>query len=64
MKFSDIYDLAIEMGKNSDPRGTDGVQKVLAAAAKEYDKLDENKKVFFMLVKTLLFCHSFPVPRG
>jgi len=25
---------------------------------------NKNKKVFFMLVKLLLFCHSFPVPRG
>lgn len=47
MKLKEIYALAVDLGMNSDPRGREGAQKVLAAATKVYDKLEENDKPFF-----------------
>ena len=47
MKLKEIYALAIDLGINADPRGREGALKVLAAAAKAYDKLDEKQKPFF-----------------
>lgn len=47
MKLREIYELAIEMGKNADPRGLKAVQKDLDKAKKTFDKLDEAEKAFF-----------------
>lgn len=47
MKFKDIYNLAIELGMEADPRGREGAEKVLAAARKNYEKLDDKEKAFF-----------------
>lgn len=47
MKLKDIYQLAIDMGISSDPRGKDGVAKLLANSKKEYKELSEKKKKFF-----------------
>lgn len=44
MKLSDIYTLAIDMGIDADPRGRDGVKKLLARRKKEYDELPKSKK--------------------
>lgn len=47
MTFQEIYDLAIEMGMKADPRGVDGVKKLLSNAKKAYQELPEKKKKFF-----------------
>ena len=47
MKFQDIYNLAVEMGMNADPRGRAGAEKALAAAQKAYAKLDAKEQAFF-----------------
>ena len=47
MKFKDIYNLAIELGMEADPRGREGAEKALAAARKSYEKLDDKEKAFF-----------------
>ncbi len=47
MTIQEIYDLAIEMGINADPRGLIGVKKQLERAKKEYEELTEEKKKYF-----------------
>ena len=47
MTLQDIYDLAVEMGIKADPRGEQGVKKVLARIKKEYQELSEKKKKYF-----------------
>lgn len=47
MTLQEIYDLAIDMGIKSDPRGVDGVKKFLAKAKKQYEELPEKKKKYF-----------------
>lgn len=47
MKFQDIYNLAVEMGMNADPRGRAGAEKALAATQKKYAKLDAKEQAFF-----------------
>ena len=47
MKLKDIYQLAIDMGISSDPRGKDGVEKLLTNSKKEYKELSEKKKKLF-----------------
>jgi putative NIF3 family GTP cyclohydrolase 1 type 2 len=47
MKLKDIYSLAIEMGISADPRGKEGVAKVLANSKKEYKELSDKKKKLF-----------------
>lgn len=42
-----IYDLALQMGINSDPRGKDGVKRLLERTKKDYKELPEKKKKFF-----------------
>ena len=37
MKIQEIFDLAIKMGIESDFRGKEGVEKVLARKKKKYD---------------------------
>lgn len=47
MKLGDIYQLAINMGMQADPRGQEAVQKDLDKAQKAYDKLDDDDKEFY-----------------
>ncbi len=47
MILQEIYDLAIEMGMKADPRGVDGVKKLLVRAKKDYEELPAKKKKFF-----------------
>ncbi len=47
MKIQDIYNLAIKMGTESDFRGKEGVQKLLNAKRKKFDKLPEKEKQEF-----------------
>ncbi|MDO8461176.1 MAG: NGG1p interacting factor NIF3 [bacterium] len=47
MTLQEIYDLAIEMGIKADPRGVDGVKKLLVRVKKDYEELPEKKKKFF-----------------
>lgn len=49
MTLGDIYKKAVEMGIKSDPRGTDGVKKLLARRKKEYEELSASKKKEFDL---------------
>lgn len=44
MKLKDIYSLAVTMGIASDPRGKEGVAKLLARRKKAYDELPKSKK--------------------
>ncbi|MFZ3054986.1 MAG: NGG1p interacting factor NIF3 [Minisyncoccales bacterium] len=47
MKIQEIFDLAIKMGIESDFRGRDGVEKVLARKNKKYEALSEKAKEEF-----------------
>lgn len=47
MKLKDIYALAVKMGIESDPRGKEGVEKLLARRKKAYDELPKSKKEEF-----------------
>lgn len=47
MKLQEIYQLAIKMGKEADPRGPEGVEKDLQRAQKAFDKMDGEEKEFF-----------------
>ena len=49
MTLQEIYELGIEMGIKADPRGVDGVKRVLARLKKEYEELSAKKKKFFDL---------------
>lgn len=47
MKLGDIYRVCIEAGMDADPRPTSELERVMAAAQRAYDKLDEDEKPFF-----------------
>ncbi len=47
MKINDIFNLAIEMGKDADFRGKDGVEKILQEKKKKFEKLSERDKENF-----------------
>jgi len=47
MKLGEIYNLAIKMGMDADPRGREGAEKALARNKKLSDKLDEKEKEYF-----------------
>jgi putative NIF3 family GTP cyclohydrolase 1 type 2 len=47
MTLQAIYELAIKMGVDADPRGKERIAKVLARNKKEYEELLENKKKYF-----------------
>lgn len=44
MTLGEIYQKALEVGIEADPRGPDGVKKLLARRKKEYDELPKKKK--------------------
>ena len=44
MLFEDIYRLAVDMGMHADPRGIEAVEKDLAAAAKAWQKAEEEEQ--------------------
>ena len=44
MTIGEIYELAIKMGIDADPRGKKGVEKYLAPQKKPYKNLSTNKK--------------------
>ena len=47
MKIQEIYNLAIKMGKESDFRGFEGVEKVLNRKRKKFETLPEEQKSKF-----------------
>lgn len=47
MTLQQIYELALDMGIKADPRGVDGVKRLLRRVKKEYSELPEKKKKFF-----------------
>jgi putative NIF3 family GTP cyclohydrolase 1 type 2 len=47
MTIQEIYDLAVEMGMNADPRGLASVKKYLAKRKKRFEELPEKKKKYF-----------------
>ena len=47
MKLKDIYRIAVDAGISADARGRAEIDRVLAQAAKSYDKLEDDEKVFF-----------------
>jgi len=49
MKIKEIYKLAIEMGKNADFRGREGVEEVLKRRREKYEKLSDKEKKEFDL---------------
>ena len=49
MRIQEIFDLAIELGKEADLRGRERVEKILEKKKKEYEKLSEEKKKDFDL---------------
>ncbi|GAV22639.1 NGG1p interacting factor NIF3 [Carboxydothermus pertinax] len=51
MKLKEIYELAVEMGIESDPRGKEQVLKALEKEKKRYEKLSEKEKEEYDLEK-------------
>lgn len=49
MTIQEIYELAINLGIKSDPRGADGIKKYLSRQKKTYDDLPDKKKDQFDL---------------
>lgn len=49
MTLGEIYKKAVEMGMRADPRGVDGVKKVLARRKTEYEELSKTKKAEYDL---------------
>lgn len=47
MTLQEIYDLALQMGIDSDPRGRKRVEELLKRRKKEYQDLSEQKKKYF-----------------
>lgn len=47
MKLKDIYRIAVETGIAADERDRAEIDRVLTAAKRTYDKLDEDEKVYF-----------------
>ncbi len=47
MTIQEIYDLALEMGMQADPRGIASVRKYLQKNKKRYEELSEKKKKYF-----------------
>jgi len=47
MSIAEIYELAIKMGIEADPRGKKGVEKYLARQKKTYAELSKSKKEDF-----------------
>lgn len=49
MKLQDIYELAIELGKEADPRGKEAVDLFIKETKETYEKLPEDEKTYFDL---------------
>ncbi|MDO4581347.1 MAG: NGG1p interacting factor NIF3 [Bacillota bacterium] len=47
MKLRELFDLAVKLGIEADPRDRAEVEKVMAKAQKAYDKLDDEDKPFY-----------------
>jgi len=47
MKLQKLYELAVRMGIEADPRGETGVKKLLVRRKKEYEELPKSKKAEF-----------------
>lgn len=47
MRLEDLYKIAVQAGRDADPRGKERIEKELAAAKKEYDELKEKDREFF-----------------
>lgn len=49
MKLKDLYLLSVRMGIDADPRGKDGVAKLLSRRKKEYEELPQSQKSHYDL---------------
>jgi putative NIF3 family GTP cyclohydrolase 1 type 2 len=49
VRLDEIYRIAVQAGRDADPRGVARIEKELAAAKKEYDELKEKDREFFDL---------------
>ncbi len=47
MKLKEIYDLAVRIGIDADPRGKQAVNKMLKRVSERYEKMDADEKDFF-----------------
>lgn len=44
MKLVELYEIAVKMGRERDPRGEKGIERILADARKEHDDLPEDRR--------------------
>ena len=42
--LKELYEIAVDAGISTDPRGKEGIEKTLARRKKEYEALPENRK--------------------
>lgn len=49
MKLSQIYNMAVQLGMDADPRGREGAEKTLRKNRAAYDKIEEKEKEYFDL---------------
>jgi len=47
VRLDEIYRIAVQAGRDADPRGAERIEKELAAAKKEFDELKEKDRPFF-----------------
>lgn len=47
MNLQQVYELALDLGIKADPRGVEGISRLLKRIKKEYSELPEKKKKFF-----------------
>ncbi|MDI6799376.1 MAG: NGG1p interacting factor NIF3 [Actinomycetota bacterium] len=47
MKIKEIYDLALKMGMEADPRGKDEIDRLLSKAKKNFKKMEEGERAIF-----------------
>ena len=47
MKIKDVYETAVKLGIEADPRGEDGIKRLLDKQKEEYEKLDDGDKDIF-----------------
>src|SRR3989344_5678237 len=49
MRLGDIYNLAVQLGMDADPRGRERAERILEKRQKEYSELKDNEKEYFDL---------------
>ena len=47
MKLKEIFELCVKEGVNADPRGKEGIEKLLKKRKEQYEKLEKEDKEYY-----------------